>query len=62
MEEIFKCLGCGCELPLEFSLRTKNYCYLCDPNITLHELLDDKPIEKCTCTLEENWNCHNCLN
>lgn len=35
----FTCNGCGHELPNSFSLRTKDYCYMCDPNISLSELL-----------------------
>ena len=42
----FICKGCQCEVPYSFSLRTKGYCYLCDPNITIQELLSDKMINK----------------
>jgi hypothetical protein len=45
-EVLFTCQGCNCELAEDYSLRTKGYCYLCDPNITLEELLSDKPIRK----------------
>jgi len=41
----FKCKGCSCELTADYSLRTEGWCYLCDPNITLEELLSDKPID-----------------
>ena len=37
----FKCKGCGHELPLEVMMRTIDYCHLCDPNVTLKELLQD---------------------
>jgi len=40
----FKCKGCSCELTSDYSLRTKGYCYLCDTNITLEELLSDNSI------------------
>jgi hypothetical protein len=40
----FVCGGCGHTLDLSFSLRTKGYCYLCDPNITLEELLSEEEI------------------
>lgn len=36
---IFKCKGCGHELPSTYCIRTLGYCYLCDPNITVDELL-----------------------
>ena len=42
----FTCQNCKHELPNKFNLRTKGYCYLCDPNITLDECLSDKPISK----------------
>lgn len=45
-KETFKCKHCGCEVPSGFSLRTPNTCYLCDENISLDELLSEKPIEK----------------
>lgn len=35
----FRCKGCGHELPLEMTMRTIDYCHLCDPNVTLKELL-----------------------
>lgn len=35
----FKCKGCGHELPVNFQIRTDGYCYLCDPNVTVKELL-----------------------
>ena len=41
----FTCLGCNHHLPMEFNVRTENFCYLCDPNITLEECLSDKPLE-----------------
>lgn len=36
----FKCKGCGHELLLEMAMRTLDYCHLCDPNISLKELLE----------------------
>ncbi len=41
----FKCQGCGHELESKMCMRTPNYCYLCDPNITVDELLSDKEIK-----------------
>lgn len=40
----FVCQGCKCDLDEIYSLRTKSFCYLCDPNITLEELLSDNEI------------------
>lgn len=40
-EPTFTCLGCGHKLTMDYNARTKNYCYLCDPNITLEECLSD---------------------
>ncbi len=45
-EKTFICEGCNYELPTDFSMRTPEFCYLCDPNITVEELLSDNPIEK----------------
>jgi len=42
----FTCQGCKHQLPMEFNVRTKNFCYLCDPNITLEECLSDEPLER----------------
>jgi hypothetical protein len=36
----FTCKGCGHDLPTEFSLKTKDFCYLCDPDISIDELID----------------------
>ena len=41
----FTCKSCLCVLPNSHQLKTKGYCYLCDPNIKLEELLSPKPIE-----------------
>ncbi len=38
-DELFTCQGCGHELPITFVERTPQFCYLCDPNITVEELL-----------------------
>ena len=35
----FKCKSCGNELPVNFQMRTEGYCYLCDPKVTVEELL-----------------------
>lgn len=35
----FKCKGCGHDLPLSMAMRTPDYCHLCDPNISLKELI-----------------------
>ena len=40
----FTCIGCKHELPVEFQIRTAGYCYLCDPNVTVSELLSDESI------------------
>lgn len=40
----FICKGCRCELERAMSLRTVDYCYLCDPAISIAELLSDQPI------------------
>lgn len=46
LEPAFECHGCGhVFLPDVCSLRTDGYCYLCDPNITVDELLSDAPID-----------------
>lgn len=51
---LFTCKGCSCELTKDYVLRTEGYCYLCDPNIKLSELLPENK-------LEENQDCHaNC--
>ena len=42
----FYCAGCGHQLVRSYQLRTQDYCYLCDPNITVVELLSDEPIVK----------------
>jgi hypothetical protein len=36
----FKCKGCGHELPENFQMKTKGYCYMCDPEVTVKELLN----------------------
>lgn len=41
----FTCKGCGHNLPMEFNVRTENYCYLCDPKVTLNECLSKEPLE-----------------
>jgi 16S rRNA G966 N2-methylase RsmD len=41
-EERFICEACNHELPISYSIKTKNYCYMCDPNITMEELLYEK--------------------
>jgi hypothetical protein len=38
--EPFICEGCGHELDRSYSLRSANYCLLCDPAISVQELLD----------------------
>lgn len=40
----FKCKGCGHELPGNFQMRTEGYCYLCDPKVTVDELLNQKTL------------------
>ena len=39
-QETFVCQGCKHELELKFSIKTQGWCYLCDPNISLEELLE----------------------
>lgn len=41
----FTCQSCEHELPIEFQMKTEGYCYLCDPNITVEELLSPNPIQ-----------------
>lgn len=38
----FVCQGCKCKVPNDFSIKTDGYCYLCDPNVTLEECLQDE--------------------
>jgi hypothetical protein len=38
----FVCQGCKCEVPNDFSVKTDGYCYLCDPEVTLDECLQDE--------------------
>ncbi len=40
-QESFKCKGCKHELPLDYSMKNPEYCYLCDPEVTVDELLKD---------------------
>lgn len=37
----FTCKGCGHKLPSDFSVKQPEYCYLCDPDVTLAECLQD---------------------
>jgi hypothetical protein len=37
----FVCTGCRHILPRHFMLRTPYYCYMCDPNISIRELLEE---------------------
>ena len=41
IDDGFKCNGCSHDVPSYFSIKTANYCYLCDPAVTVQELLDD---------------------
>lgn len=38
--------GCGHQLPADYQMRTDGFCYMCDPNITVEELLSDEPTKK----------------
>jgi hypothetical protein len=38
-KEIFTCKGCGHEIPKFFVMKNEGYCYMCDPDVTLEELL-----------------------
>jgi hypothetical protein len=38
----FVCQGCRCKVPNDFSVKTNGYCYLCDPEVTLEECLQDE--------------------
>jgi hypothetical protein len=38
----FICKGCKCEVPNNFSVKTDEYCYLCDTEVTLDECLQDE--------------------
>lgn len=40
--DLFTCHACKHVLPNEFQIRTEGYCYLCDPNVTVEELLSSK--------------------
>jgi predicted RNA-binding Zn-ribbon protein involved in translation (DUF1610 family) len=40
-DESFICQGCGQELNVVFQMRTMDFCYICDPNVTVEELLND---------------------
>lgn len=42
-EPSFTCKSCGHELDATFCMRTPGYCYMCDPAITLEELLKEDP-------------------
>ena len=46
LADSFICVGCQHELPIEFNLRTEGYCYLCDPEISIEELLSDVLIDE----------------
>lgn len=43
-ENLFICNGCNHLLDTVFIMKTPGYCYMCDPNVTLEELLSDEPI------------------
>lgn len=43
-EKLFTCTSCNHELPESFQMRTPGYCYLCDPHVTVEELLKEEPI------------------
>lgn len=45
-EKVFTCQSCKHELPIDYQMRTEGFCYLCDPHITVEELLSDKPFVK----------------
>lgn len=34
----FICKGCKHKLPIDYQIKTKGYCYMCDPNVTLRDL------------------------
>lgn len=53
-KNLFKCIGCNHTLPIIFQMKTENYCYLCDPNITLDELLKSTPIQ-IGCNYHTTW-------
>ena len=38
-QKSFVCKKCNHELPKTFSVKTDQYCYLCDPKVTLEECL-----------------------
>jgi uncharacterized protein YlaI len=42
MEETFICQSCKHELPIDYCMKTEGFCYLCDPNVTLEELLTEE--------------------
>jgi hypothetical protein len=41
-KKVFVCSACNHELPISYSIKTENYCYMCDPNVTIEELLYEK--------------------
>jgi len=43
--ETFVCKGCAHELQKSYSLRTPEYCFLCDPAISLQELQSEALIK-----------------
>lgn len=44
--ETFTCKGCNHELPEVYSIKPGGYCYLCDPNVTVKELLESTTFDK----------------
>jgi len=56
--QYFICKQCNHKLPMKFQMKTKGYCYMCDPHITVEELLSAKSINN-PCTnignLESTW-------
>ncbi len=42
-KDTFICKSCNHELPAAYIMLTPGYCYMCDPNVSLEELLTQTP-------------------
>lgn len=52
----FICTGCGHELPADYSLNASGFCYLCDPAISLSDLLANTEVSTFGCV--DGGTCH----
>lgn len=39
-DSTFKCEGCKHILPKDYVIKTPNFCYMCDPHLTIEEILN----------------------